>query len=751
MNRLLRLALALPLLTVAVHCQDWTDEQLVQKSAGFQEDALIKRLTQAGELVKSQKQAQPAMLARIHGDHREYLLKVERLITELTDPRWNVREQAERTLIEIGARAQTVLQQHVEKYAVLEESIRCGRILQKIQEKGTTQEERETKLLRGLVMTAAFLDSEARLQRALRSALGHTDAAVVDWSLRALGAHGGDDDAEPVAQMVDWKNGAYRQAALAAIARMPSAKALAACQQRLADKELSRADLCMLERALRQRGGAAELLKTLANHSDAVVAAGAKLEMPTATGDGPKVRLILSDRSSLEGKLLAITGDSTVISGGIDGLAKPEIAFSDCNQFEFPDHVVQPITKARVFLLQGSLVTGDLTGIDDKTVQLKSPVFGALSLPRTEIQGIALDPALDRLVGASVDHDRIRLKSNEFVDGTIRALSATSVEVALAAGGSRQVPIADIAGMLLTRPRQQEPDTTIYSRFDLVSGDRVLGFLVGSTQSHIGITTPLLGAIALPITSVARLEVGVGGGAMWGFTLIADYTENRVIEVDDQGRVVFQMDDVFGAWDAECLDNGNLLITEFAVSRVQEVDRKGKQVWVYEEGLTNPYDADRLPNGNTLIADTYANRVIEVSPEKKIVWKFDKDIRPFDCDRLPNGNTLICDVLKDRVIEVDPKGEVVWELKGMINAHDADRLPNGNTLVTLRSAGKVVEVDRSGKVVWELKGLQQPSDADRLPNGNTIVAENTQVREFDRHGNMVWRKVVAWAVEVNRY
>ena len=347
MNRLLRLALAIPLLTVAVHCQDWTDEQLFQKSAGFQEDALLKRLTQSGELVRDQKLAQAAMLARIHGDHREYLLKVERLITDLTDPRWPVREQAERSLIEIGARAQSVLQQHVEKYSVLEESIRCGRILQKIQEKGTTQEERETKLLRGLVMTAAFLDSEPRLQRALRSALGHTDAAVVDWSLRALGAHGGDDDADSVAQMVDWKNGTYRQTALAAIARMQSAKALAICQQRLADKDLSRADLCMLERALRQRGNAAALLTALASHSDPVVAAGAKLEMPTPTGEGPKIRLVLSDRSSLEGKLVAITGDSALIRGGIEGLAQPEVAFSDCNQFEFPDHAVQPITKAQ--------------------------------------------------------------------------------------------------------------------------------------------------------------------------------------------------------------------------------------------------------------------------------------------------------------------------------------------------------------------------------------------------------------------
>ena len=61
------------------------------------------------------------------------------------------------------------------------------------------------------------------------------------------------------------------------------------------------------------------------------------------------------------------------------------------------------------------------------------------------------------------------------------------------------------------------------------------------------------------------------------------------------------------------------------------------------------------------------------------------------------------------------------------------------------------EVDHDGKVVWELNGLSSPSDADRLPNGHTVVAENTQVREFDRRKNVVWRKEMTWAVEVNRY
>ncbi|MBL8735197.1 MAG: aryl-sulfate sulfotransferase [Planctomycetes bacterium] len=235
-----------------------------------------------------------------------------------------------------------------------------------------------------------------------------------------------------------------------------------------------------------------------------------------------------------------------------------------------------------------------------------------------------------------------------------------------------------------------------------------------------------------------------------GTTWIASYSENLVVAFDAAGKEIARLEDMFGVWDVEPIAGGRVLVTEFALSQVREIDLATKQtVWKFKQ-LRNPYDADRLPNGNTLIADTFADRVIEVDAKGTIVWSFDKEIRPFDCDRLDNGNTLIADVRKDRILEVDPKGEVVWQLRGMPSPHDADRLPNGNTLVTLRNKNSVVEVDRDGKVVSELTGLLGPSDADRLPNGNTLVAESHQVREFDPRGVEVWKKEMTWAVEVCR-
>lgn len=734
------------------NAQDWTDEELVAAAKGFDSDDGFVRLQQIAALLPQIDKATAAVTSRIHGDHREYMLKVERLLGELTDARWSQREQAERTLVEIGARAQTTILQRAETASVLEERMRCRRIVDAIRARGTADEERQLRYLRGFVTLAAFMKPEPKLLRALRSAIGHTDAAVVDGAIRALGIHGGDEEADAVFAQLTWKGGVHRARVLEALVRMRSARAVALLKQLQDEGSLSRAEQCALLAGTNGRADAASLRASLAASKEPTVALGAKLELPQVAGAGPKVSIAVPGHDPITGEFGGFDGDATTVRGAFANLPTARVEFVEANVLDFPDSPTQPIATTRVFLTQGSLVTGALVGFDDTVVRVRSTTFGELQLPRSAVQGIAIDPAIDRLVGASVDSDRVRLRSNEFVDGTIQRIDGDSLVLADAQGQSRSIPLAEAAGLLLKRPRTAEPDTATYARVELQNGDRILGLVVGSSATDLALVAPGVGSAVVPMRNVSRIELGVGGGAMWGFTIIADYSDNKILEVDDQGRVTFELEDIFGAADIECLDNNNLLVTEFSVSRISEINRKGETVWVFEDPkLKNPYDADRLPNGNTLIADCYGARVIEVSPDKKIVWTYDKDVRPFDCDRLPNGNTLICDVLRDRVIEVTKEGEIVWEIKGMNSVHDADRLPNGNTLVTLRSKGSVIEIDRDGKVVWELTGLVSPSDADRLPNGNTVVSEKDLVREFDRRKNVTWSKEVNWALESNRY
>lgn len=729
--------------------QPWTDQQLESQVQGFLNPEAQPRLGLIANLVKHQRDAGRAIATRIHGDHREYLLKVQLLIDQLSSERWPERERAERSLVEIGARARSLLEERKRSGALLEERIRCERILKRIDERGTEHEEREIQILRGLVEAALYMETSERLRRALLSALEHTDPGVAQMAARALGTHGDGAQVTALAGLIN-RGPAMRRAAVANLPLIPGDEALAQCRAWLLGDELNLTEKVSLVRALRERAGGAPLLRELATHPDRPLAAAAEIDLGSTRNQPIPVSLVLEDGREAQESLIGLRGDRLIVSAPIKGLEEVQIPMGECRAIKFrPADETPQQSGCRLFTKQGSLLRGELRRLKGQVIEIDSPVFGRVTIPRSEVQGLALDPALDRLIGASEQVDRVRLRSRALVDGT--CLEITDDEVTVDTGGEElRIPLQDVAGVMFKRPRQAPSDSNLYSRFDLVQGDKIVGHLAGISARGVGIVTPTLGDAVISFKDLARIELDVPGGALWGFTLIADYSDNRLVEVDESGREVFVMEGVFGAWDVECLDSGNLLVTEFSVSRVQEKTRSGETVWSYED-LRNPYDADRLANGNTLIADTFRGRVIEVNPRGELVWQYSDGIRPFDADRLANGNTLIADVLKDRAIEVSPAGEIVWEKTNLPSVQDADRLPNGNTLLTLLTLNRVIEIDRGNKEVFRISGLNAPTDADRLPNGHTLVAENNMVREFDRDGTVVWQKPMTWSVEVNRY
>jgi len=741
----------------------WTEEQLEKAIRGFLQPQTKAQLEQLASLLKNESAAYLAICNKIHGNHSEYLLRIERLMDQLTDERWDVREQAERTLVEIGARAKDLIIKRSKTAPTIEERLRSKRAVKGINLRGTDDEDRQIQYIRGLVMTAGYMKQGDRLNKALLSSLQHTDSLVVEGAIRALGVQGTNREADVLYERLRLKGGTHKTVTLAALARMRGPRALAICDEILGGKiKLSEQQAMLVVRILRSRSDGLELMKRLQQHKDPLIRAAAKLEMPRTGTTAHQCQASLSDLSKLEGELRGFSGDQILLarSAVLTGEERTPI---DLEVLRLPlkkaDRLVcvgaKPATPragnfCRLFLLKGSLVTGTLVRVTPETVEVESDTFGRVSVPRSQVQGLTTDPMLDRLLGASDKHDKVQLRTRKSVTGRIQGVDKNAVTLRDASGKRTRLPLTEVAGMLFKRPLQQHATATTFTRLNLINGDRILCHVADVSPSHVGIVTRDLGSTVVAMNKIIEMEFEVGGGAMWGFTLLADYSDNRIAEYDDQGRKVFEIEEIFGVWDVECLENGNLLITEFSVNRVREITRKGEDVWVFDD-LKNPYDADRLPNGNTLIADTFGRRVIEVDQKGKIVWRFDKSVQPYDVDRLPNGNTLIADGHEDRVLEVNKKGEIVWQLTNMANVHDADRLPNGNTLLTIRMLNLVREVDPSGKTVMEIKDLSAPSDADRLPNGHTLVAENGMVREFDRHGNPVWKLDTTWAVEVNRY
>jgi hypothetical protein len=204
--------------------------------------------------------------------------------------------------------------------------------------------------------------------------------------------------------------------------------------------------------------------------------------------------------------------------------------------------------------------------------------------------------------------------------------------------------------------------------------------------------------------------------------------------------------------DAERLDNGNTLITLHGDEKVIEVDKTGNILWT-KSGLDLPTDAERLSNGNTLIAQYGNGRVIEVNNNGDVVWEVTDLHKPMDAERLDNGNTLIVEgeLWPDgRVLEVDSAGNEVWNISNLDGPVDIERLYNetyGYTILITEHprahGGNVTEYNESKAIIWQKTGLAHPQDAERLTSGNTLIVETgkfgpNRVVEINPDGEIIW-------------
>ena len=310
--------------------------------------------------------------------------------------------------------------------------------------------------------------------------------------------------------------------------------------------------------------------------------------------------------------------------------------------------------------------------------------------------------------------------------------------------------------------------------------------------------------IRFAITAVLALLIvslfsGAAGAQSWEFNragnyLIADQFNNRVIEVDPQGNIVwhyglgptdFSPRSVIGVNDAQrvgvftlmagtgtpggqpeapnctnssgCLDNRVILVNPY-----------GHIVWQYGQfgvsgsgpnQLNTPVQTTWLPNTHVLITDQANSRVIEVTLHKNIVWQYGTTGTPGQgpnllnnpncAELLENGHILICDENNSQALEVThttPSTIVhTYTMAGGVLFNGvafASRLPNGHTLITDSGNARIVETDENGDVFWQYftntsssstqrSGGPLPTRALRLRNGNTLISDQYNHRVIE--------------------
>jgi hypothetical protein len=313
-------------------------------------------------------------------------------------------------------------------------------------------------------------------------------------------------------------------------------------------------------------------------------------------------------------------------------------------------------------------------------------------------------------------------------------------------------------------------------------GALVLGVAVaGSVVSFVAPAAAASGALG-PRTSAEPSEFNDPGNI-----LIADQFNNRVIEMDKAGRIVWQFgkgpndfsaQSIIGTNDAQRVGPFTLMAgtgtppgTAQAPSctnpngcldnRVLLVDPSGHIVWQYGKfgvagsgpnELNTPVQNTFLPNFHVLITDQANERIIEVTEDKRIGWQYgttgitgngpNQLNNPNSAELLPNGHILIADENNNRAIEVTRSKRVVATYTAGGTASGvafASRLPNGHTLLTDSNNNRAVEVDVHDNITWQYATNTQsgsnsnplPTRALRLADGDTLISDQFNNRVIE--------------------
>jgi DNA-binding beta-propeller fold protein YncE len=255
-----------------------------------------------------------------------------------------------------------------------------------------------------------------------------------------------------------------------------------------------------------------------------------------------------------------------------------------------------------------------------------------------------------------------------------------------------------------------------------------------------------------------------------GTTLVADSGNHRVLELDDDGNVVWSLRldggtgarvvrDVMHAWR---LEDGRTIV----------FGRKGLLEWTEPEGLTWEYvftsqEAIASRPARPARADEPAPSRPQVVPAAVIVpgprasspeAAVPPAAPPSSATPLPltfPATWLVCERQANRLFEIDRAQQLVWEHRGgqgadrLLAPHSAARLPSGATLVADTGHHRVIEI-RDGHVVWQHghlgesgtggRLLDQPRWVERTPRGGWLIADagNRRVIELDGGSDIRW-------------
>jgi outer membrane protein assembly factor BamB len=221
---------------------------------------------------------------------------------------------------------------------------------------------------------------------------------------------------------------------------------------------------------------------------------------------------------------------------------------------------------------------------------------------------------------------------------------------------------------------------------------------------------------------------------------------------------------------------GPVLIVDENNNRLIEVDPNGRIIWLFPrpgdlspgQTFITPDDAFFTPDGKQIIATQEENFTISLIDiaSHRIVWRYgvpgvhgsapNHVWNPDDALVLPNKYVLSPDIKNCRILLIAPGAHTPTRIYGTTSvcghnppqtfAHPNGAFPmrNGHYIVTEINGAYATEMDLSGKVYSSIHipGLVYPSDTNEIKKGLFLTVDYQRpgtVLEFTSTGQVVWR------------
>jgi len=218
-----------------------------------------------------------------------------------------------------------------------------------------------------------------------------------------------------------------------------------------------------------------------------------------------------------------------------------------------------------------------------------------------------------------------------------------------------------------------------------------------------------------------------------------------------------------------------LLIADRGNNRLLALNDTGRIIWQYPGpgkpappgGFYFPDDAFFIRHGTAIISNQEENdTVVEIGyPSGKVLWQYGHPRQPGslpgyldnpdDAYLLKNGEITVADPMNCRVLIIDPATKKVLHQIGTpgtcehqpptyLGSPNGDTpLPDGDILVSEINGSWIDEFTLTGRLVWTVHlPIGYPSDPQYLGNGRYLVADYEKPGafiEFDRNGHIFYR------------